>query len=438
MKQLGILILFGLSTACGSGASTGPKNANGASGSGGSGGNSGGNSNGGNGGQSSSNGGSAAGSTGGDKPTSMPEKPIPDPCIESGECPTGVWASVTPKEVELSAPLTCGNFGSYTVAVDPLKPSNMYAAINCQGIWKSTDYGLTWKGPINTGENGQAVMDTAGGLAMPHTGVEGTTTIFSTGIRGGGNGFWKSVDGGENWKNYNIAPAGPGRQDFYPAEVDPYDASHLLMVGHEQNVVVESIDGGENWTKVTLDAGMDEEGGTGAIFFIKQEDKAKTAKTWLWLAQWTGGKIGTWRTEDGGAKWEHVDANEHAHSTTQIYQPDTSGVVYMPGAYSAGGWGVIRSEDFGKTWKHVGANATETVVFGTDKKVYTMYGWAVGAGNPVDANFQFADQPGTGTWDTEKAPMQQGPGHVAVTSDGKHAIAVAGCYNSGLWRYIEP
>jgi hypothetical protein len=34
--------------------------------------------------------------------------------------------------------------------------------------------------------------------------------------------------------------------------------------------------------------------------------------------------------------------------------------------------------------------------------------------------------------------MTQGPAQVAVTSDGTHSIAVAACWNAGLWRYLEP
>ncbi len=64
----------------------------------------------------------------------------------------GTWINVTPAGVDLTDNL-CGNGGTQSVEADPSNPSNLYAEFNCQGIWKSTDYGATWSGPINTGRN---------------------------------------------------------------------------------------------------------------------------------------------------------------------------------------------------------------------------------------------------------------------------------------------
>jgi hypothetical protein len=186
---------------------------------------------------------------------------------------------------------------------------------------------------------------------------------------------------------------------------------------------------------------MNENGGTGAIFFIDTGSPFGTRVTWLWLAQTSGGTYGTWRTSDGGSTWNQVDKNEHPHGGSQIYQPlGQSGVVYMAGAYSDLGWGVLRSLDFGNTWTHVGGTGIEAVVFGTNKSAYSMYGWAIGEGMTVDPSLEIAPQPGLSGWSPAATPagMSQGPGQVAVTSDGVHSIAVAACYNAGLWRYLEP
>jgi hypothetical protein len=39
------------------------------------------------------------------------------------------------------------------VQADPANPSHLYTMFHCQGVWKSTNYGTTWTGPINTGTN---------------------------------------------------------------------------------------------------------------------------------------------------------------------------------------------------------------------------------------------------------------------------------------------
>ena len=55
--------------------------------------------------------------------------------------------------------------------------------------------------------------------------------IYASCIRGTSTGFWKSTNGGVDWTNYPVLPNGGQasavNQQFYPAIVDPYDASHL-------------------------------------------------------------------------------------------------------------------------------------------------------------------------------------------------------------------
>ena len=368
--------------------------------------------------------------------SALPAAPVSNPP------PTtfGTWINVTPSGVNLTNALGCGNYGTQSAQVDPQHPSNVYTEFMCQGIWKSTDYGATWTGPINTGTNGATVSDCAGGITVGPGTSGGVPTLYESCIRGSGFGFWKSVDGGVNWTRYFVAPSGSSRQDYYPPVVDPYDSNHLLMAGHEQDFLVESIDGGQTWANVSIASGMLENGGTGAIFFINTGNASTTRGTWLWMAQQSGGTYGTWRTGNNGGTWTKVDNNEHPHGASQIYQPDNSGVVYMAGAYSALGWGVLRSGDYGQTWTHVGGTGNETVVFGTSKNVYAMFGFPVGPGGASDPTFEVAAQPGTGAWTAPGTPagLTQGSGQMVVVNDGTHNIIVGGMWNSGVWRYIEP
>jgi hypothetical protein len=349
---------------------------------------------------------------------------------------TGTWVNVTPGGVDLTNDLDCGNYGTISMVADPARPSNLYTLFFCQGVWKSTDYGQTWSGPINTGSGGAGAKG-AGGLAIAPGASGQPPILYAAGIRGSGTGFWKSTDGGVSWTNYNVAPGG-GRQDFYPPVVDPYNPNHLVMNGHEMNMIVQSTDGGRNWTSVPMNGGMNENGGTGFLFFINTGNASTTANTWIWSAQASGGSIGTWRTTNGGGSWTKVDNNEHPHGEMQIYQPDTSGVVYMAGIYSAGGWGVIRSSDYGQTWSHVGASVGEAIVFGTPNKVYSMYAWACGKCT-VGTAFQVAGSPGTSGWTTVLTPpgMGAGPAQAAVVFDGSRYVIVTANWLSGLWRYVE-
>jgi hypothetical protein len=350
----------------------------------------------------------------------------------------GTWINVTPSGVDLTNTLGCGNYGAATVQADPVHPSNLYTEFNCQGIWKSTDYGVTWVGPINTGTNGAAVGDCSGGIAISPYSTANVPTIYESCIRGNGIGFWKSIDGGVNWTRYVVAPT--SRQDYYPPVVDPYNENHLLMTGHEFDSLVESVDGGQNWTNVSIANGMLQNGGTGFVFFINTGNASATRGTWLWMAQQSSGIYGTWRTTSSGATWVQVDKNEHSPGAAQIYQPDNNGVIFIAGAYSALGWGVLRSNDYGQTWTHVGMTNNETVVFGTSKNVYSMYGYPVGPGGSSNPAFEIASQPGTGNWVAPGTPagLTQGSSQVSVVNDGTHNVFVGAMWNSGVWRYIEP
>ena len=121
----------------------------------------------------------------------------------------GTWTNVTPVGVDLSSPLCdqFGNFGTSSVQANPARPSDLYTIFHCQGIWKSTNYGVSWSGPINTGTNGALAGNCAGGLTVAR-GLASVPIIYQACIRGNAVGFWRSVDGGVNWTRYVVAPGG--------------------------------------------------------------------------------------------------------------------------------------------------------------------------------------------------------------------------------------
>lgn len=365
---------------------------------------------------------------------STPPPPPPPPPPASG-----TWVNVTPSSVNLSTGVGgCGNYGTAGVMADSANPGTMYTEFNCQGVWISTDYGVTWTGPVNTGINGTAVTNCQGTITVnPNANPGGLATLYQSCLGGSAVGFWISTDNGVDWTQYNIAPLPANRQDVYPPVIDPYNASHLLMAGHEQNFIVESKDGGHTWTNVALNAGMAESGGTAAIIFIDMGNSFTTATTFLWMSQ-QGGGPGTWRTTNDGGTWTKVDSGEHGHGVEQIYQLG-GGVIYVPQAYSALGWGLLRSVDYGVTFSHVGGGGNLTNAWGTTKNIYGMFGFPIGTGcnNPA---FEIGGLPGTGTYTQVSTPagMCQGSAWVTTVNAGGSNIFLGAMFNSGLWRYVEP
>lgn len=337
----------------------------------------------------------------------------------------GRWVNVTPGNVDLVNKLGCDSFGTTTIQVDPARLSNLYAQFHCQGVWKSEDYGLTWVGPINVGRGGHGASG-AGGLVVAR-GPDGAPPImYSATIRGRDSGFWASTDGGVSWGLHR--PGG-----FTPPVVNPYDSQHVLMTGHHADLVAQTLDGGKSWSRVPLHDGM-KSGGTAFIFFVNTGNPDTTRRTWLWSADaLSHGNIGTWRTEDAGQTWARVDSTGAGHGSMQLYQPGTSGLMFMPGR------GVFRSTDYGRNWAQVGGNENQAIVFGTPSRVYGMYAWAC-RDCKLDPILRSAPTPGLNGWARIETPeeMTIGAAQAVTVFDGKHQVIVTANWHAGLWRYIEP
>jgi hypothetical protein len=365
--------------------------------------------------------------------------PTPPPIAMFAQYLTGTWVNVTPANASPTGSFACGNYGDLSVGADPNNQSNIYIQYNCQGVWKSTDYGQTWTGPINTGVNGPAAGDCAGNITLASAGAGNPPIIYEACIRSGSTpganiGLWKSVNGGVDWTHINIPVAPSDRQDIYAVVVDPYNPNHIVCPAHEYNGLYESHDGGTTWSSMNLAGGMLQSGGTAEIFFIDTGNAATTATTFLYQAQGSGGGIGTWRTTNDGASWTKVDSNEHPHGAGQIYQPDSNGTVYAAGIYSALGWGVLKSTDYGVTWTHVGNTGQTAIVWGTPNAIYS--GMCCG-GAP---GFQFNLPPGSSNWynPTQPAGMAaSGPGQSVTVFDGVNYVTIIASWQSGTWRLVE-
>lgn len=327
---------------------------------------------------------------------------------------TGVWTNVTPPEMAKDA----SGFGAGSIAGDPLRPGDMYVGGSKSGIWKSTDYGRTWKKI-----NGLSPDITRGCIIA----VAPTTpaTVFVAGF----GRIFRSKDAGLSFDTLST-----GGFDPYSIAIDPYDPGHLLSGLHEAPDVIESVDGGSSWRK----AGTGSVGGGVSVypFFIDMGNAAATRTTWFAIAQ-NGSSPG--RTTDGGKTWTTpagLAGLEHPHGNARIFQQGPN--LWVGGAYDFRG-AILRSADYGVTWSKVTANEKpEALVWGTRKHVYAMYAWAC-SGCEVQANFAHAPLPGGTEWTFQDSTgLKIGPNSVAVADDGTHAVIVGLMWAEGLWRYVEP
>lgn len=328
--------------------------------------------------------------------------------------PSGVWTNVTPAEMAKDD----SDFGAGSIAGDPLRPSDMYVGGSESGLWKTTDYGKTWR-KIN-----DISPDVTRGCVI----AVAPTTPATLYIAGFGE-IYKSTDAGITFDTLST-----GGFDPYSLVIDPYDPNHLLSGLHEAADVIESTNGGVTWRKV----GSGSIGGGVSVypFFIDMGNAAATRITWFAIAQ-NGSSPG--RTTDGGATWSMPAglANlQHPHGNAGIFQQGSN--LWVGGAYDFRGT-IMRSTDYGVTWAKVTTNEKpEALVWGTEKKVYAMYAWACSRCD-VEPNFAHAPLPGGTVWTYEDTPnLKIGPNSMAVAHNGTHNVFVGLMWAEGLWRYVEP
>jgi len=353
----------------------------------------------------------------------------------STSTPVGVWTNVTPAGMNLSPNFggTNNNYGVQVVVVDPARQSDLYASIDYQGIWKSTDYGVNWS-KISTGTNG-TVLDFGRPWALaidtnkarnPAT----APTLWTVSGYGTQTGIFKSIDGGVNWVKTSFPYFADGYlngQDPYSLEVDPYDGTHLITGFHGTSEAAESIDGGSTWKIVPTPPGV---GTSLYLFFIDTGVAATTRTNWVSISQWTSNTKGVWHTSNGGASWTQAATFEHFHGNSQLFNAGNS-VAYI-GATG----GVYKTADGGATWSNI-LGGNKNGVVGTPSTLYTSFGWATNGS--WGAALAHAAVSNDKTWITDPIPatMSNGAKHTAVTFDGMNYVIVSPNGLAGLWRFVE-
>ncbi len=129
-------------------------------------------------------------------------------------------------------------------AVDPKNPERMYFVSGSVsaglGIWKSQDFGETWTVIQNN-------IDSAGfgeDIAIDPENTDILYFALNDPEDSTSRCFWKSYDGGENWKN--ITPPGLTAAGILRIRIFPID-HNTIFICTEEDGVLKSGDGGNSW-----------------------------------------------------------------------------------------------------------------------------------------------------------------------------------------------
>ncbi len=256
--------------------------------------------------------------------------------------------------------------GGRTVAVSGVvqKPNTFYMAANNGGVWKSTDFGVTWK-PIFDGQPTGSIGSLAVAPSNPDVVYVGSGEGLQRPDLSVGDGIYKSIDAGKTWQHL-------GLRDGYQIPsivVDPKDPNRIFVavLGHPygpnpERGIFRSTDGGQSFERVLY---KDEN--TGAIEVAFDPNNPENVYATLWAARqapwevgasFNGPGSGLFKSADGGSTWQPIGKGlptiEQGLGRIgfAIAKKDSRRMYALVDASSAL-LGLYRSDDAGVSWTKI-------------------------------------------------------------------------------------
>lgn len=222
-------------------------------------------------------------------------------------------------------------------------PNVVYAGANdgstTQGIYKSTDGGVTWV-QKNNGLTHFTVKKIA---VSPHDPNLIYAGMFLLDLSQGTGWLFRSTNGGDNWSV--VPPFNVLNTNITSIIFDPTNSNRIWVSGYNPNSelnsgVWRSIDGGITWIRIVNNMTNT---GIGALDVIPSNSEI------LFAATQTGAPSRIYKTTDGGGTWNAV----YTPSSTTIFRglkadPFSASYVY---AIADGASGVLVSANNGSTWE---------------------------------------------------------------------------------------
>ncbi|MFM7850972.1 MAG: WD40/YVTN/BNR-like repeat-containing protein [Flammeovirgaceae bacterium] len=244
----------------------------------------------------------------------------------------------------------------------PPQPNVFFMGVNNGGVWKTTDYGRTWKPIFDTAPTG-SIGDVAVSPSHPNIIYVGTGEGLHRPDLSVGEGMFKSIDGGNTWTHIGLKDAQQiGRVIVHPTNPDIVLAA---VLGHpygasEERGVFRSLDGGTTWQKVLYI-----NHNTGAIEIELDPNNPNTIFADVWEhregpwenGSFTGPHNGLYKSSDGGNTWNKIGkglptAEQGLGRIGFGIAPSNSKIMFATVDAREGG-GIYRSEDGGDNWARV-------------------------------------------------------------------------------------
>jgi photosystem II stability/assembly factor-like uncharacterized protein len=263
-----------------------------------------------------------------------------------------------------------------SIAVDPSRPTTVYAASYGNGLFQSTDGGATWSSIsgsmrssyvwavlLSAGQSSTVYAATLGGGVYQSLDTGRTFAPVNQGLQlgvvyallrdpvtpstiyaGAFDGFYKSTDGGATFQpSLNGLPVAP----VAALALRP-GSPETLLAGTRGAGIYRSTDGGATWTASS-------QGLNDSYFSSITVDPSNSSTVYAGTSHPYDGSTSerVWKSTDGGATWTQTSLDAQGFSVTfiTVNASKTSQVI----AGSEGLQGYFQSLDSGKTWTTVTA-----------------------------------------------------------------------------------
>jgi photosystem II stability/assembly factor-like uncharacterized protein len=242
----------------------------------------------------------------------------------------------------------------------PSQPNVFYIGVNNGGVWKTNDFGRTWK-PIFDDQPTGSIGDVVVSPSNPNVIYVGSGEGLQRPDLSVGDGVYKSTDGGKTWINTGLKTT----QQIGGLAIDPKNENRVFAaaLGHpyganEERGVYRTLDGGKNWERVLY---KDEN--TGAVQVTIDPNNSNIIYADLWAARlgpwengaWNGKESGLFKSTDGGTTWKKLSnglptPEQGLGRIGFCIAPSNSNRLYA--TVDAGKYGgIYRSDDAGESWQ---------------------------------------------------------------------------------------
>ncbi len=248
----------------------------------------------------------------------------------------------------------------------PQQPNVFYIGVNNGGVWKTTDYGLTWN-PIFDDQPTQSIGAVAVAPSQPNVIYVGSGEGLQRPDLSVGDGIYRSEDAGQTWTHLGLREA----RQIGAIIVDPANPSRLFVaaLGHPygpnpERGVYRSTDAGATFEKVLY---KDEN--TGAIDLAFDPSNTQTVYAVLWAARqgpweynnaYSGPASGLFKSTDGGTTWRQLTrglpsfADGLSRIGIGIARTDPKRIYAWVTARTSA---LYRSDDGGESWTQTNSEA---------------------------------------------------------------------------------